>query len=166
VNIFFVSDCPRESAQMLCDKHVVKMTLETAQILSTVLGAPYKPTHQDHPSTLWAAQQTQWTYLHFVALCEEYTFRYGKRHKCQEHQQLFKQMIRGRTQVEWTDPPQCMTDECKSADTISSYRRYYATEKSSFAKWSRGRSEPAWYTMMTSGINEINSGLEGNPLQG
>ena len=35
MNIFALSSDPFESAQMMCDKHVVKMIIETAQLLST-----------------------------------------------------------------------------------------------------------------------------------
>ena len=52
MNIFYLDPDPVAAAQMQCDKHVVKMALETAQILSTVLGGPYKPTHAKHPSVL------------------------------------------------------------------------------------------------------------------
>lgn len=43
MNIFVVDTDPRKAAQSLCDKHVVKMVLETAQILSTISGGPYRP---------------------------------------------------------------------------------------------------------------------------
>ncbi len=36
MNIFYISQDPYEAATMMVDKHVVKMVLETAQILSTV----------------------------------------------------------------------------------------------------------------------------------
>ena len=35
MNIFYLDECPIESARAQCDKHVVKMILETAQLLST-----------------------------------------------------------------------------------------------------------------------------------
>ena len=35
MNIFVVDESPVVSAQQLCDKHVVKMILESAQMLST-----------------------------------------------------------------------------------------------------------------------------------
>jgi hypothetical protein len=36
MNIFALDESPMFAAQFHCDKHVVKMVLETAQILSTV----------------------------------------------------------------------------------------------------------------------------------
>ena len=35
MNIFYVDSCPAEAAISLVDKHVVKMILESAQLLST-----------------------------------------------------------------------------------------------------------------------------------
>ena len=37
MNIFFLDKSPDLSAQYLCDKHVPKMLLESAQMLSTAL---------------------------------------------------------------------------------------------------------------------------------
>ena len=37
MNIFILSRCPIKAAQWQCDKHVVKMALESAQMLSTVV---------------------------------------------------------------------------------------------------------------------------------
>ena len=35
MNIFYLHDDPKIAAEMSCDKHVVKMILESAQLLST-----------------------------------------------------------------------------------------------------------------------------------
>lgn len=90
MNIFVTSPCPVESAEALDDKRVVKMVLESAQMLSMWLNerglpAPYRATHRNHPCTQWVMQNNAnaaWLYRHFVALCHEYTKRYGKIHKC------------------------------------------------------------------------------------
>lgn len=91
MNIFASDPCPIKSAQNLDDKRVIKMILESAQMLCTVLHecgrgnlAKYKSTHKNHPCTLWAAQTSEnykWLYMHFIALAEEYTYRTGKEHK-------------------------------------------------------------------------------------
>lgn len=90
MNIFATDECPIKSAQYLDDKRVVKMCLETAQILATVLWrhggtATYKPTHSKHPVVLWAGNTRDnyfWTFQHLLALLEEYHRRYDKEHKC------------------------------------------------------------------------------------
>lgn len=95
MNIFALYEDPRLSAGALCDGHVIKMTLESAQILSTVArllelsteASLYKPTHRHHGCVRWAAQcpdNYQWLLEHFLGLCGEYTRRYRKSHKCHE----------------------------------------------------------------------------------
>jgi len=94
----------------MVDKHVVKMILETAQLLSTahrlldgtesidtssgrkkrVYTLPderdavlYSATHANHPSAVWARQSVEnynWLVDHLFALSDEYTYRYGKTH--------------------------------------------------------------------------------------
>ena len=89
MNIFYLDRDPKIAAQMMCDKHVVKMILESAQMLSTahrVLDGDeyadknglYKKAHVNHPSSIWVRcsyQQYKWLYDHMVALMEEYTYR-------------------------------------------------------------------------------------------
>lgn len=94
MNIFVTDLCPKKSAEYLDDKRVVKMVLETAQILSTALringcddDSIYKATHRDHPVVKWAAATRGnywWILQHFNYLCREYTRRFGKIHKSQE----------------------------------------------------------------------------------
>ena len=82
MNIFVLDTDPTIAAQMQCDKHVVKMPLECAQMLSTVhrhYGSDdfqlYKSTHKHHPCTLWAASSRAnyaWLFDHFRALNDEY----------------------------------------------------------------------------------------------
>ena len=64
MNIFILDESPIISAQMQCDKHIVKMPLETAQMLCSVWHrygqadrVPYKEAHRNHPCTLWAGDE-------------------------------------------------------------------------------------------------------------
>jgi hypothetical protein len=79
MNLFYVEREPVAAAQALCDKHVVKMILETAQMLSTAHRlsetpqAPfvYKMTHKNHPSTKWLRSSQnayKWGLEHLEAL--------------------------------------------------------------------------------------------------
>ena len=90
MNIFYLDKCPNKAAKVQYNKHVVKMILESAQMLCAahhVLGnsddLPYKLAHKNHPSTIWARENSlhyDWLYEHFVALSREYRKRYGKTH--------------------------------------------------------------------------------------
>lgn len=110
MNIFYLDNDPVKSAEYMCDRHVVKMVTESAQILSTahrVLdgvktlvtengrtrytykldGMPeyilYQATHINHPSVKWALEASsnyQWLYHHYKAIGLEYEYRYNKEH--------------------------------------------------------------------------------------
>lgn len=85
MNIFVTSFDPEEAAGHLDDKRLVKMTLETAQILSTVMRGPYRPTHIHHPCVVWAKTEgfaMNWLTSYLRSLCNEYTCRYRKIHAC------------------------------------------------------------------------------------
>lgn len=105
MNIFILDENPVTAAQMLCDKHIVKMPLETAQLLSSVFSialkepnplvsitnqnieVPYKLTHKNHPCSLWARQSKgnfDWLIKHGKELCIEYSLRYKRTHKSEE----------------------------------------------------------------------------------
>ena len=94
MNIFFVDNNPETAARMLCDKHIVKMPLESAQMLSSVWHryghgdkVQYKESFKNHPMTIWAGDSYEnyiWLRKHALELCFEYTRRYGKVHKCQQ----------------------------------------------------------------------------------
>ena len=127
MNIFYLDADPVKAAKLQYNKHVVKMILESAQMLCTAhhcygnaeqkLNVPYKQAHLNHPSTVWARKSRatyRWLYLHMMALGDEYTKRYGKRHltitKCSEP--LLHPPSEMPT-IKFKQPPQCMPDEYK-----------------------------------------------------
>ncbi len=153
MNIFFLDYDPKKCAQYHNDKHVVKMILETAQLLCGVhwvIGneAPYKLSHKNHPCSIWVRSSLEnylWLCELGLELCIEYEYRYGKKHKTYDVIMwciLNKPNI---SDVEFTTPPLAMPDHCKIENNpIKSYRNYYMIEKSSFCKW-KGRDVPNWY---------------------
>jgi hypothetical protein len=159
LNIFYLDHDPKIAAQMMCDKHVVKMILESAQMLSTahrVLDGDeyadkvglYKMAHKNHPSTKWvrsALANYDWLLSHMNELMKEYTYRYDKHHATER---LKQPLLQPPKNINWSysfsDPPQCMPDVCKGGDTVSAYQTYYILEKSGFATWKR-REEPLWW---------------------
>ncbi len=143
MNIFFLHPHPVEAAKMQHDKHVVKMVLETTQILSTVhhrygSEAPYKPTHANHPCVQWAGDTLpnyQWLVDHGLALSAEYTYRYGRVHACETHLERLRTAPRGLVGVGCSPPPQCVPEQFKQADTVQAYREYYLAEKVKQSRW-------------------------------
>ena len=136
MNIFFLSTNPELAAQEHCDKHVVKMVLETTQMLCTahrLLDADdvanamglYKETYINHPMTQWVRENQfnyAWTYRLLKELCSEYTHRYGKIHKIKSRgildalQKVPENICLG-TETGRTVPPMCMPDKYKSRFT-------------------------------------------------
>lgn len=149
MNIFYVHSNPTIAARSLCDKHVVKMILESAQILCTVQHlwgnkAPYRPTHKNHPCVKWAANNLhnyEWLLEHAKALSIEYTYRYGKIHKSDF---LINDLPSWGNWEEHVEPPQCMPEIYRKKDTVLAYRDYYHGAKSYMAKWTK-RAAPDWW---------------------
>jgi len=179
MNIFILDNDPVIAAQEQCDKHVVKMIVESAQMLSTVhrmldgvmerrpskSGAMlqywklndqrenilYKACHFNHPSTVWTRESKanyQWHYQHFIALCDEYTYRYGKVHSTDTKLRIALQ------QIPTNIPEKNMTPfklamgsnpECMLEDAVESYRRFYETKQKRFTMVWTKRPVPKWF---------------------
>ena len=164
MNIFVTDLCPVKSAQEQCDKHVVKMVLESAQMLSTAWREYsseyadehelYKTAHLNHPCSIWvrlARENYRWLYKHFIALCEEYTHRYGKSHASARLKgPLMWAPFKPRSVLATIEQPYgfvlAMPDEYKSDDVFDSYQNYLMNEKQHFAKWEKDPSrKPTWW---------------------
>jgi hypothetical protein len=143
MNIFYLDKDPVKAAQVQYNKHVVKMILESAQMLCTahhcygdkdqVENVPYKQAHLNHPSTVWTRRSKStymWLYDHMMALGDEYTKRYGKTHlsitKCKDFLAIPPRHIQG---DDWCQPPQAMPDEYKDKCSVQAYWNYYIGEK-------------------------------------
>ncbi len=161
MNVFFLDVSPVKAAQMQCDRHVVKMILESAQLLSTAhreldgdnwadANGLYKSTHKNHPSAIWARESKHnydWLYDHFYALCDEYRYRYGKEHKSWTKLGVVlknRPVNIMRLPFDFYEPPQCMPDKYKvGGDSVQAYRNYYAFDKASNDWFGYKKSRPA-----------------------
>jgi hypothetical protein len=173
MNIFVVDTDAATAARMLCDAHVVKMVLESCQLLSTahhVLDGDivmtkgkkreYKTysngnmnicrcTMINHPCTIWTRETRAnylWLWKHAHALCKEYTRRYGKVHAMEKmlDENLFLPP-KNITKAKLTPFAQAMPEQYKNSDAAIAYRNYYINEKARFAKW-KFTEEPKWFT--------------------
>ena len=161
MNIFYFYDCPIASAKAQPDKMLVKMPLETAQMLCTAhreldgddyadeVGL-YKRAYWNHPCTIWARESYKnydWLYQHFLALGEEYTYRYGKVHASVSKLSNALEFIPYNIKVteRMTPLAQAMPDEYKHDDPTVAYRDYVINEKH-YAKWEQGRDKPEWWS--------------------
>ena len=169
MNIFFLHTNPRRCARWHCDKHVVKMLLETCQLLYTchwmIDGKPnfktapivlstgergYKKCHMNHPCSKWlrtSLTSYRWLAALGLELLREYEYRYcGKIHSCGDHiQWLASHYPKNLEDFGWVEPFLAMPDEYKSGDPVASYRRYYKYDKKErgFLKYTK-RNVPHW----------------------
>tara|TARA_R110002020_G_scaffold200213_1_gene402305 strand:- start:677 stop:1159 length:483 start_codon:yes stop_codon:yes gene_type:complete len=156
MNIFFLNKNPHIAAHMQCDKHVVKMVLETTQMLCTAAirngrNAPYKVAYPKHPMTMWVGDTKDnymWAYEHALALAKEYTQRYGKIHKCEKIIKDLGPVAGNYNKI--TEPPLCMPDEFKIHDDITKcYKTYYVHK---LASW---KTPPRWRLSEPENIMDI-----------
>ena len=170
MNIFYLDNVPKTCAEYHVDRHCVKMILEYAQLLSTAhrvldgveyidnssgrrikrwkLGTSYesilyKATHINHHSAVWVRKSYDnymWLGQLLVELSKEYTYRYGKVHKCQgigliDALQYAPINIKLGT---FTEPTPAMPDIYKvENNSIQSYINYYNGDKRRMFNWKK-----------------------------
>ena len=145
MNIFFLHKDPSRAARAQCDKHFVKMVLETTQMLSTAarrngFDIGYKAAYPSHPMTKWVGDNNynfSWALEHAQELSKEYFARYGKFHACQKVIDKFIP-LKG-SYINFSEPPQCMPDEFKCDDYVRAYRNYYIHK---IGEW---KHPPKWF---------------------
>ena len=153
MNIFFLDSDPKKCAEYHNDKHVVKMILETAQLLCGchwVIGseAPYKLSHKNHPCSIWVRSSLEnylWLCELGLELCKEYSYRYGKKHKSQ---QIIEWCVVNKPNIPdipFQNPPKAMPEVFKVEDVTQSYRNYYIGAKKDFCNW-KNREVPLWFS--------------------
>jgi len=104
----------------------------------------YTATHINHPSAVWVRQSKQnynWLGLLLANLCSEYTYRYGKVHKCQETGLVAFLLLVAPNNIQdsvFTEPTPAMPDQYKvPGNSIQSYHNYYNGEKQRMFSWKK-----------------------------
>lgn len=151
MNIFYLDSDVTQCARFHSDKHVIKMILESAQILCSVLWlhqieAPYKPTHLNHPCVLWANESlSNWIWLKKLAyaLNEEYKYRFN-RNNHKSYDVILMLEIPPIPDYGLTKRPQVLPDELKQEDPVIAYRHYYKIYKRHLGHWTK-RDVPDWF---------------------
>jgi hypothetical protein len=170
MNIFTLNLCPIKSAEDHCDKHVVKQIVEDFQMLGSAVirhgaktnempltqkGTPLKGGYHNHPCTRWVGENRsnfEWTCFHALALAEEYTMRYNKKHSCQSGIEHLCRMIGMLPKGNRTEFAVAIAADqnCRhhpafhSSSVVDKYRLYYICDKAPFAKWTK-RQAPEWF---------------------
>jgi len=163
VNIFRLSDDPVEAARWHVDRHVLAGINELVAMMSTAHRVMdghdmklfderertlYKATHVNHPASVWVREaiENYWYAQELLlALLDEYTHRYGKRHAHWGHMSfLLCSPPKNLEAFEGTAPPTCMPEEYRvPSDPVLSYRNYYRLGKTHLHSW-KNRTPPTW----------------------
>lgn len=168
MNIFVLDTDPHNAARMMCDKHIPKMVVETAQMMASALrrhgatdaqmpiakttGRPYKGGYHHHPCTVWAGDTRHnflWLAEHGATLYREYSTRYGKVHACTQAIIRMTRLSHLLPLGPVTEFAQAMPDEFRvEGNAVLAYRRYYSSDKRRFASWTKGTPTPSWWDNM------------------
>ena len=148
-----------KSAKSQDNMRVVKMILESCQILSTVLNeqgvkAPYRSFNPKHPSCKWAAESSanfENLMRHCAAMIEEYEERFGKNHKCKAVLATIKELYRSERFEKAGPTPLllAMPEHFKSENAVLSYRMYYASKPN--MRYSKDK-VPVWFEKYRQGL--------------
>lgn len=162
MNVFILDENPALAARYHMDVHVVKMVLESAQLLSTcflhfdIVGDKskvYKPTHLNYPCSVWLRESFSnvvWLYQLLKELLYEYTYRFGRIHACSRLVPYFSRCLTklSKQQLDTGLSPfaQAMPDEYRNECPVVAYRTYYLEKKVYMkrAGWNKNRPAPEW----------------------
>ncbi len=151
MNIFVLDLNINRCARYHCDKHVVKMVLESAQMLSAAfringVDAGYKLTHKNHPCTQWAcASLSNWNWLRELAkeLNEEFKFRFNKNENHMSWDLINSLPLPPIKDLGLFPFAQAMPEQYKNKNPVKAYRNFYIGEKHKLFQWTK-RKPPRW----------------------
>lgn len=151
MNIFILDEDIEKCATYHVDRHIVKMPLESAQMLCTTINlcggtSPYKSAHINHPCTIWARQSKQnyvWLCKLGKQLCKEYTYRYNKVHACEQVIDFCIKNIPEQLENKGlTTFAEAMDISYKLENPVLSYRNYYRQGKKHLFSWKKREIPP------------------------
>ena len=160
MQLFILDYDPELVPGMLCDTHIRKMCLETAQILSSVLLLKGQPRHKDMPKpynpkhpvirALDTAQKINWAAAFNSALHAEYFRRFGKMHAyavlCRGYKELLHHPGIRIDPDGWSFARTFKGIIITEQDIVAAYRIYYRYKKRLLIRnWNYTRTvEPDW----------------------
>ena len=168
MNIFYLDPDPVVCARYHNDRHVNKMILESAQMLSTAVRlsniefpeCTYKGTHKNHGSSVWARESlSNWLWLRELAyaLSDEFDWRYDRPEPHKSISVINQLPLPEIPDKGFTPLYQAMPEWLRGDDPVVAYRLYYNMDKRTYSvkrkdgslhvykhTWTR-RGEPDWW---------------------
>lgn len=172
MNIFYLSECPIQSAKFLIDRHVNKMISESAQMLANcyskreLVFAPKtqknevrKHSYFNHPCSIWVRESIanfNWLVYHAIAMSHEKVYRTNKGHFSYD---FILWCLENKPQLpnsELTSPAQAFEKNyphlIDKTNPVQAYRNFYIEDKR-FDKaghrmdfWTK-RNRPDWFPL-------------------
>lgn len=151
MNIFVLDYDIEKCAAYHNDKHVIKMILESAQMLCTTLNlqgveTPYRTTHVNHPCAKWVRESLDnWTWARdlCLALSREHKYRYDPKREHKSATIVRSLPLPNLPEIGLTTFAQAMPNKYRDDDTVQAYRNYYIGDKLGISTWKR-RGSPYW----------------------
>ena len=173
MNIFATDKSPIKAARNLCDKHINKMIVESAQMLANAFtierlaendvprnqkGEPRTHGYSKHPCTLWTYKtkgNMKWLCAHALEMGKERNYRWEGRPNhfslyfiawCSENIDDSIAPNGNRTDFAIAISENMTCRQVEGFDNLSSvekYREYYKHDKP-FVKWTK-RQKPSWF---------------------
>jgi hypothetical protein len=148
---------PQKAVEYLADCHVIKMCLETAQILSYVRfnnGMEYieglpKPYNPKHPviKAINSPEKINWLLDYNKAIHQEYIYRFNKEHAYHKIVDIYEGLRNScGYSLEHLDFARDFKDfSTPKKDLVESFKDYYRFKKSIIKRWKYSkRIEPDW----------------------
>lgn len=152
MNIFVLDYDIQKCAEYHNDRHVIKMILESAQMLSTTvrlsgIDIGYKSTHVNHPCSKWCRESlSNWRWLKSLSKClnGQYKIRFDHKINHKSYDVILSLPEPNIKDIGLTKFALAMPEEYKNDDTVISYRQYYICDKQHIATW-KHKQKPYWY---------------------
>jgi hypothetical protein len=152
MNIFVLDNNSELAAKYHTDRHVIKMILESAQMMCTAVSiinnieTPYKPTHKNHPCNIWLRESlANFLWLGNLAyhLNQEYRYRFDHNYNHKSFDVLMTLPYPEIPNFGQTPFAQAMPEKYKDDDAVKAYRKYYMNDKKYLFNWTK-REMPYW----------------------
>lgn len=152
MNIFVLDTIPEKAAKYHCDKHLVKMILESAQMMCTVLhkqgneNVPYRASHRNHPCTIWLGESlSNWVWLQDLSyhMNNEYKKRYKHTKNHKSWSVIDSLPMPDIADKGLTPFVQVMPEKYLNKNAVEAYRNYYKEEKSAILTY-KNSEKPFW----------------------
>jgi hypothetical protein len=157
MQLFILDKIPQKAVKMLADCHIIKLCLETAQILSSVIKnqgkssdpALPKPYNPNHPVIKAIDNQFKINYVldYNKALHNEFIRRFNKKHAYFSLINIYEQILFNKTDIksDFSFAQDFKNFSTEETNIFNAFKAYYKFKKSIIKRWKyTNAKEPSW----------------------